>query len=1165
MPIEITPGLHKTGVGAFELIRQADGSYLFLPIQTGTEDPTEPPVTTITNVSAPVIVPSDGTAPNEVPYDASFSLTDAVWSSEDADGDLQTSDVVSFNIEREWLLDDVVVSTSDTLAAGDNTRIGQTLRYRERAQDLVTGEWSAWVDAADITPIRDLDTTPLPGDSVALVEADWVMLPGRFVNLDGTDLDNPNPDPTVDKWVPRFGIKQSYHQDLALPSVQWGAGFADPIPASNWEPAEFVEELADGTYVYELSLRDKTGDRWDLVPRPSGATSVSFAVRAKFEETQDWAADSDKKDSIVPPPVVKPDAITGWTVVPHSSGDDGRITLTIPGGQPNSWGDGTPGTIQWANSVDGWATITSGTHDITLPQSLHGLNTDIRVRALSGDGIAGEETTQSVQVPGTVTAVQGWMPFGFIGQGASRDTGGDHYQFFQGGDVFYNPSHPDDGKIAAASMDAHALWVCGGFEGPWPVFASPELDGIRGRYGLGVKIDREQPNRMVILTSARAAGNPGGIWTSLDYARTIEYSTYSHSNSRVAGNFGLWIVGGQYGGGTSPWRAWHRLIQQSYTDPRDWIVVAPRRNYEGGDKGGFILRSTDRAQTWSYSGETLSQAFIYTVGQTADGKLLFGSEDGLHIANTFNGSFNSAVWPSGMTGADRKAIVGIECHPTDSRYGYLATLYGEIWRTDDGFSSVEKIGLRANGYVNVFASPWNFNNVWAIGVQNNKANNNNTRLSAFSSNGLRGAAGTGTSGSPSWTEISKAKNDTGVYGWPKDGGVAFINGPGYNARSDNQFQCGILPQKDAATNHKSGYAYYKGRMSHTSNGHDFTASGDGVDHTGAGHFDAYVFSTSKTHPEHSIFAGYDNTTKHCHDGWRRWIDSNRSEVTLCASIAPNRPNGDWAAGLSAYYTDGHISWTKNLNNAVPNWTSANAGTTRFVSFGQGPGGHKVLWSGTHRCTNFDGQSPSFQALTNSEGFNSNQRMFCVSAYDANVAFSVRNNRYIWRTTNKGASFTQFCDMGTSLSTGFWVDPKDHNVVYWFHPQQGLRKFEQGVGYSTPGPEIAGFSSGNVADRLRICPFTNTIYIYYANMSQGRFQMVRKVDNGTFEDISRYFPRVESVRGMDLCEVTGIVFQLGTVGTRYFPPVSGNAITTDRLDMLRAREAATNGAATRAIL
>jgi hypothetical protein len=928
---------------------------------------------------------------------------------------------------------------------------------------------------------------------------------------------------------------------ISVHAAQWTTSGYTPALEAHWET---LAPIAGETHTFLTKmLHEGTGD-WYLFQK--GQTrSANFRIRYKTSAAGEWAAESGKKAILPPSSGQAPAAVTDWTLTAGPL--DGQITITVPAGQPTSWGDGTAGTLQWWNASDGWKALTSPL-TVILPLALHGTTAEIRVRGVSAKGIEGAETAKTVAVKKTVGVTECWMPFLMRGAGATR-AGGELYQFFHGGDVFYNPNHPDDGKYALATMDVHAAWTCGNHSDEWPVLMSPETKGIRGRYGLCCKIDREQPNRQVIVTANHSASSRGGIWTSVNYCRNMTYKFDDHSNSRVASDTGIEFIGGQGGGGSSKWRAWHRLIQQSYANPNDWIVIGPRRS----NRGGIILRSSDRAQSWTYSGD-ISHQYVYTLAQDAKGRLIYGSENGLHIAPNFNSnSFGSGSWPAGIPSAARTWVIGIECHPTDARYGYIATWNGSIYRTTDGFETFREIGLRTNSYCNVFASPWNFDNVWAIG--SNNGGSSNGRFSAFSSNGL--------STTPTWTEINDSRNDTNTYGWPRGVGDARINAPGSTTLADYQMQIGVIPAKHQASNHKRCLITYKGAHSSTSDGINYVLSGDGVDHTGAGEQDAYVMASSSTHPEFTLLAGYDSKSKKSRDGWQTWSSAGLGSTTLAATMAPNRPNGDWAAVVTGGYGGASVSWTKTLNGS-PNWTSANVGSNNtFVAFGQGANGQSLLYTSFHRCTNFSG-TPTFTALTSSSGFISGMRMVFVSATNTQVAFAIRSDRYLYRTTNGGETFTEFCDFGTGISSGFWVDPKDHDTVEWYHPQQGVRRYRNGV-YSTIGPELAGVTGGNSAQRLRICPVSDTRYVWHRNLRFGRFGMFRQKGSGEFTAIDRHFPNTEAVRGMDICYHTGILFQLGTVGTRYFAPPTLNALAQERLNRIRALEAKYNGQATLAII
>lgn len=1169
----VTKGLMRDFLGVYHGFVDNQGVRYFFPVSDGTIEPPDDPEPTLQLLTAPSLSVSEGTKPSEVPYDAEITITPGNWQWVDAEGVTQTGTPPGTTYEFE--IDGVSAGTGTTLAAGDVGRIGASVIGYETAIDPVVTDYTIRANSDEISPIRDQDTTPEGIDSLQILDGDWGVMPGQYVDENDTDIVLPNPNPAVNKWVPRFWIKFSSSgyggvdpSAVAIAGVQWGAGSAVPIPEANFEPAEFEQTLGDGRHVYRFSLRDKTGDRWDLVPRPNDAVDFTFTIRTRFDETRAWPAEAATRKAVVQPPdVAKPSIITNWTVAPHSSGDDGRITITIASGQPSSWGDGTAGVVQWWNSADGWQNVPSLSFNTVLPDSLHGAVTTIKVRGLSAEGIEGTEDSKTVDVPGSVTFPEVWRQAAFPGldaynQGTSNGYregyAGYLYQFFHCGDVFYNPNHAEDGNVAIWAMDVHPGWICGNHSESWPVLMSPEFDGIRGRHGIACKIDREQPNRHVWMMSERGNNSRGGLYVSTDYSRTI-----AHEYHTTDGN-GIEFIGGQGGNGSSQYRAWHRLIQQNVNNPLQWCVVSRR----AGGKGGLIIRSSNRGQSWTQAG-TINQQWVYCLAQDANGRLIYGSENGLHIVSSFtSNSFGAGSWPGSIPQAARTQIIGIECHPTDARYGYVSTFNGGCYRTADGFQTFTQIAPQGNSYCNVFASPWNFNNVWLIGLNNGGSTTG--RMSVFTSNGLQGAAGTGTSGSPSWNQFTM---ESKTYGWPKpvNGGDNKPNAPGTN----RQMQIGVVPCKSPSTGHKRAHLHFKAQQATTENGYNFKVSADGLDHAGGGDSNAIALAWSKTDSDVCALGGYDNATMMSRNNWGSFYTLNMGEITTVMTIAPNRANSDWIAILSGGYGSGHIAYSKNANNVpttnrkgssttpLASWTKPSLGSNHnFVSFGQGSGGQNLLWTSFHRCTNFNSGSPTFQNLTNSSGFTSGMEMVMVSAYDTNVAYA-RKGSQIWRTNNGGNSFFQYCDMGGAFATGFWVDPKDHDVVEWFHNTQGYRSFN-GSSYSTIDASVSSLHGG-AARRVRICPVSNTRYMLYYAMGSKRFGLLRSKNGGQFTPIMRYLPRSEAIRSIDVCPHTGILYQLGTVGTRYFPPPVINALCQERLNLYKARESLYGGEATLALL
>lgn len=1150
------------------LVVLVDGNRLLFRVENGEGEVEEPPVTTIANVSAAIIIPSEGTAPNEVPYPASFTLTPAVWSWTDANGDPQTSESESVTIEREWLLDGVSVSTTATLGAGDDTREGKTLRYRERAQDPVTGEWSDWAYAADITPIRGLDTTPIPPVSLTILDSDWGMLAGKYVDPTTREVITvPNPGAT-DPWVPYFWIKygsSGYGEydpaGAPLAAVEWASGSTIPAPEANWEPAPLVETLPDGRSIYRLSLRDLTGQAWDLVPRPNGATSVDITIRAKFEDTQAWPAEtSPRKTSIQPIAPVKPDAIVGWTVTAGTL--DGQITIASPAGQPVSWGDDTAGKYQWHNTVSGWQDLPGtfpGTSLTTiLPTALHGQTVTIQIRAVGALGIEGVESSKTVDVPGAVASDPPyWETYNHIGSDVpqvvdKRGRAGYRFQFWIGGDVC-----PHDRNWVVQIMDVHSVRITGNAKATDPFYHVPECKGLTARHGVAAKWDPEIAGRFLVAVSHHSANEPGGLFETTDYGQNFR-QVAGYGSQFGANQFTL--VGGQANWGSPrTLRSWHRTFAVKKTNAAHWLYV----NQAYGNTGGDVMLSTDRGNSWVrqpyeyIKNNQLSR--IFCADSDAGGRWYFCSPNGIHYSD------NGSSWTLTRANLPNGWVLGLQCHPTNQNIAYVAVLDQGVYRTTDRFQSFTRITPAgdANGICNVFAAEYDFNRV-AYMTYNKPASGSGETNSfpKISKNGL--------AASPSWT---RPTTTTDSYGWRK--GNTNMNAPGDVGR---EYQAAFMWIEGDHILHTSNAQWQA-----SDNAQTFHASEDGIDNLGSGDQNHSPILCDPNDPEHFGFCGFDTgmiQTQNMGDSGRKAGHGKPSMPGFpgsgMGSISPTHGGNRCVVTVGGYkfysarithnFRANSISWsdinqirTDNLETPGPNETRPVCNFIHYSSDGS------TIYSQHYICTNATAalSDLSWTNARNAPGFPGGGYYagICGVSYTRpGRAYAINHaGNQISVTPDYGQSWSVYCNLGTGIHVGdgkpysFCVDPLDDTKVWWWHAGVGLKCFDG----NTTRTIATDFRNLGFVARV-LCSYNYPDLVYFQGQRTGQGAMVRVENalsnNPKYTVLDKYYPTSGAVRGMGLHWQSDVVFQFGTVGTKYFPPPTINATARTFLDRIKARQA-----------
>lgn len=1137
------------------------------------DEGTFPYETTIANVSAPAIIPSTGTAPNDVPYTASFTLTDAVWSWDDEDDFQQTG--APPVIQRRWLIDGVESGSGATLAAGTSDRIGATIRYSERAQDPRTGEWSDWVYAADITPITDVDSEPVPPESLTPLDADWGPYPGRYVDENDNPIFLANPT-AADKWQPRFWVKYSASgygevdpSEAPIFAVEWGAGSAETLPDANFEPAVLLETLVDGRKIYGFSLRDTTATRYDLVPRPNGATEFDFAIRTKFEETQDFSAQTSPRKLVLPPPsVVKPAALTGWTVTPGSG--NGAIVLNVPN-PPATNGDATtPYTYQWHNTSDGWQAFTLGSSNKTLPTALHGTLATIKVKAIGANLVESPEASATVQVPGVApTTTQEWREFLLIGKPAFDNQqsngylygfGGYEYQHWQGGDVAW---HNNDHVITVMDVDRFAITLNATAAQPYWQF--PEGNGATSRYGITARWHPTNAGEFLYVGSERGDNlEKGGIFRTTNYGKDFTRVAGLNDENLDFGANQFTTIGGQASySGTR--RAWCRSI--TFDPSNTSRVMFANQNFgSGGGSGGETVVSTDGGRNWSISDtyfRNASRQTPYTLACSANGTWYVGTSQGIH-SRTFNGS-----WSNGFrNGIANGAVIGIECHPTNADIAYVSVYDGGYWRTTDGFASFQEIGPNRTRTWNIFAARHDFNKVWIMGRNQPSPGTQGQ----FSQNGLAANAN-----NVSWSTVSVSNKE---YGWERANKM--LNVPG---GSKNEFYGGVMPLNTG--NQALGVAH--ARHYKASNGQNFISAGGGLSTEGAGDENANTIIFDPNDPDVMVICIMDRGSMWSLNGGQYFREMSHGSFGAASyqngggtgSISPGNGNrmiltgggyDFWSAGISD-----NIRTSFN-NGSTPNWNivsqirndsatgNANQPVCRYVKFSHASENGSVLYTDHHRCLNANASfgNMNWEDLRNRPGFPSGgfapQVVFC-SYTNTGVVYAINAaGNTLHRSSDHGSNWSSWRSLGTSLWVGgrrrhygIGIDPLNHDRVAWFVPGVGLRIYN-GANDSliTVAQDVKDLSR---VWRVKFSYRTPGV-VYFQSQATGQGGIWRVHNYHTASPVlthlKRHYPNTGAARSFDVDMHTDMLFQFGTTGTRWFPPFESNTAATNRMEQIKIR-------------
>lgn len=927
---------------------------------------------------------------------------------------------------------------------------------------------------------------------------------------------------------------------LSVYAAQWTTSGYAPALERHWEtlvPTDETHEFTTGM------LNQGTGD-WHIFQQGDSRNS-NFRIRYKTSEASEWSDESGKREVLPPPPVVPPAEVANWTVDPGEL--DGQIIIAIDGTEPASWGDDGSGVIQWRSSTGDWTDVPSATFTAELDEALHGHSTTIKVRALGSAGTSGPETETSVKVPGPQVVTEDiWYPALLVGQdalnkglgnGYREGKGGEHYQFFHGGDV--HRLYPDD---YITIMDVHHIWYTRNARDEFPTYHVPEGRGITSRYGIACKFDPEYPGQWVAVCASRnpGANNVGGLFRTEDHGQS-----YPHKET------GLYVVGGQAQSGRQ-FRAWSRTLIWNNQNYNEWLFV----NRWYGGNGGETMRSTDRGRTWSvantyFRSNQLSR--IYTVAQDADGKVWVGSENGIHSSTNFGKSWSNGTRPKGIPSG---WVVGIECHPTDAAVAYVAVYDKGVYRTTDGFQSFVQISPGNNSYCNVFASPYDFNKVWILSLHKSPKNGSDTGVRPqFSANGLAKA--------PKWDSLGTLNTKT--YGWPQGPGDS---NPSATGNRNNLMQGGVNPLDIPGTNAAIGH--FKARHFSTRNGYTFTNAADGVEHAGAGDMNADGIAFHPTNPDIACVCAFDKGGLITRNGWRSFSRMGHGAGGAPADIAGSGTGGFSPDNNNDFvittgdYNSYSARITRNATSNTPSWATINpilndkVGSDpwcRFLKYCPVPGHGNIIYSDHFRSTNNGGSWVDLRNKSGWPGGGYDAHVFACSYTDPKVLYALNGKMdAVYRSDNQGESWYHYVNLGTSVSlaqghnkaVAIDVSPLDHNKILWWNRGVGLQEYDGKT-------KRTMLTNPKNWDQMWRCKYSHNYpgLFYVQCQLTGDGTIWRTVDNGaSFTEINKHLPRSGAIRSIVICPHTDILYSVGTIGTRYFPPPTLNDLAEERLQNYR---------------
>ncbi|WP_424930080.1 VPS10 domain-containing protein [Amaricoccus tamworthensis] len=721
-----------------------------------------------------------------------------------------------------------------------------------------------------------------------------------------------------------------------------------------------------------------------------------------------------------------------------------------------------------------------------------------------------------------------WKPFFFASKDAYDDQktyrygkSGYQLQFMHCGDR--SPVNPDK---ACFGQDVSGLWTTKNASDEYPVWGLPRHAGIGNRYSVSVKFDPTIEDRLIFLVSDQSRGNSGGgIYVSDDFGesfrKALEITAVPGGSSSAYGGY---------------YRAWRELIAFDPANHDRWYVFNPEDISSNG-AGGEVWQSTDRGETWtkiSTDPESKGMGRCWKIAFSGS-DILAACDEGLW-RSTNDGKTWTKQSPSGLP--DGRAT-SMDINPDNGNDIHVVVLNKGLYRSTDGGRSFKAV--KTGNYNQIFISTADRDVQYLVAT--NQLENKNI---------VSQKAQVSTNGGNSWSNIELSTN---TYGWEFPNWQNKFN----NKVSNNiELQSGILPHPGKPL---EAIATTKCMFFRTTDGKNFLNRSDGVDNLGSGHANVGNILFDPNNPDRMVFNIYDYGAYVTENGGL-WFERRSAGNTGLAShisgqysgsFSPDNPN-HLITTYGQYSADSAVAFTKDFGK---NWTrppviinDKDGGKPHmtFASFSLVPGEGNWMYT-DHHVSSDTGATWSTWA-SRGTGFPSgyDAKVVACSHQDGKVLYAVNASQdRVYRTSNRGGSWSLYTTFGTSLKSqrqpqSFALSPVDDSVIYWWRRDSGLMRFD-GKTTTALGTDLKGLNMVKV----RIDP-RNPDLIYLLAGANGRPMVFRSVDAGrTFEDISGNLPLLNSHKGLEVCPHHGIVFVIGTTGTRFIAPPNPTADAKARVE------------------
>jgi hypothetical protein len=583
--------------------------------------------------------------------------------------------------------------------------------------------------------------------------------------------------------------------------------------------------------------------------------------------------------------------------------------------------------------------------------------------------------------------------------------------------------------------------------------------------------------------------------------------------------------------GYDGYRNYRQVVNFAPSDYSRWYY------FNAGD--GFY-RSTDRARTWSkVSSQPTSMGRCWYVQVDPNNADLIWAACDTGLWKSVNGG---AVWNKAQANLPGGLLTSLNMNAENGDDFYVVVLGVGLYRTENGGGRFSKVQTLHDNICQVAVSPVNRNHIWVTGVDKLPSGAQVSGNSMYSSNG--GAR---------WTTIT---HDSGTYGWDWPRWQDKFRATGNTTVS---LQNVILPSPNTATR---AIATNYCAMWRTNNGVHFENASDGYDNLASGEANLSNWGWSKTNPNVVYCAQFDYRLYLSRDNYDSFTSGNvvsggTSDSHVMASVSVNPEDPDYLLMTNGYYTsprtvliskDGGRSAS---NSFRPSFFAANSGLGiqqywaewhpsigRFAFAQSGMssdwGTTWENWISRDRSGVFNASGPGSTAAA--------AGVIGVSPSNGSVLWAINaSGNTLYRTTDMGRNWTAIVN-GTGLTVwgnipiSFCPDPLDADACYWWDAGVGLKRWKAGRGVTVTAAELSSMR----VDRIRVSPL-DANHIYLMCRENGASMIYRSVTGpeGPWEDITGNLPRVISNRSIEIDPHTGIVFCVGTIGTRMFPPPGGH--------------------------